>query len=118
MDLSANANMHSLYYSKRNYSNTRSTPYNKDFGNEQPDEVLPGVTIIRPLRGLDCNLYENLESSFLQQYPQHKLQIICSVAEEDDQAIPIVKDLMERFPQVNASIIIGRCSIMVRYCSA
>ena len=80
---------------------------NNDFGNEQPDENLPGVTIIRPLRGLDCNLYENLESSFLQQYPQHKFEIIFSVAEEDDQSIPIVKDLMERFPQVAASLIIG-----------
>lgn len=65
------------------------------------------MTIIRPLRGLDCNLYENLESSFLQQYPQHKFEVIFSVAEEDDQAIPVVKDLMERFPQVTASLIIG-----------
>lgn len=97
--------------SKRNYtrsSKSNTLNNNKDFGVEQPDEVLPGVTIIRPLRGLDCNLYENLESSFLQRYPQHKVEIIFSVAEEDDQAIPVVKDLMERFPQVNASLIIGK----------
>lgn len=96
-----------LHVAKRKFSKTKATTFNKDFGIEQPDEVLPGVSILRPLRGLDCNLYENLESSFQQRYPQHKFEIIFSVAEEDDQAIPIVKDLMERFPHVNASLIMG-----------
>jgi ceramide glucosyltransferase len=71
------------------------------------EEDVPGVSILRPLRGLDCNLYENLESSFLQKYPPNKYEIIFSVAEEGDQAVSVVKSLMERFPQVDASMIIG-----------
>lgn len=66
---------------------------------------VPGVTILRPLRGLDCNLYENLESSFLQEYP--KFDIVFSVAEEGDAAIAIVEDLMAKYPEVDAQIIIG-----------
>lgn len=71
-------------------------------------ETLPGVAILRPLRGLDCNLYENLQSTFAQEYPTDRLQIICSVADEDDQAIAVVKEVMERYPQVDANIIAGK----------
>lgn len=97
-----------------------------------PAESVPGVTILRPLRGLDCNLYENLEASFLQvsrparprdrpprlastltalprracqEYP--KFEIIFSVADEADHAIPIVHDLMNKYPHVPAKLIIG-----------
>lgn len=73
-----------------------------------PEERVPGVSILRPLRGLDCNLYENLESTFLQKYPADKFEIICSVAEEDDQAIPVVKGLMEQYPDVDATLIVGK----------
>ncbi|KAG6818072.1 hypothetical protein H0H87_009227 [Tephrocybe sp. NHM501043] len=65
----------------------------------------PGVSILRPLKGLDTNLYENLESTFQQEYP--KYEIIFSVAEANDQAHPIVRDLMSKYPRVNASIIVG-----------
>jgi cellulose synthase/poly-beta-1,6-N-acetylglucosamine synthase-like glycosyltransferase len=71
----------------------------------QPSKDAPGVSILRPLRGLDCNLIENLESSFRQDYP--KFEIIFSVAEEDDQAVPIVRGLIEKYPGVRARLIIG-----------
>ncbi|GAA5989275.1 hypothetical protein JCM10908_001235 [Rhodotorula pacifica] len=66
----------------------------------------PGVSILRPLRGLDCNLYENLEASFRQGYP--KFEIIFSVADEADTAIPIVKELCARYPNVPTKLIIGQ----------
>jgi ceramide glucosyltransferase len=69
------------------------------------DSNLPGVSILRPLRGLDCNLYDNLESTFKQEYPL--FEIICSVAEEDDAAIPVVRQLMEKHPTVPCRLIIG-----------
>lgn len=82
-------------------------------GTSEPsgDDKIPGVSILRPLRGLDCNLYENLESSFQQRYPAAKFEIICSVAEEDDPAIRVVRTLMEAYPNVDASLIVGEhCS--------
>ncbi|KAG1715989.1 hypothetical protein ID866_1154 [Astraeus odoratus] len=65
----------------------------------------PGVSILRPLKGLDTNLYENLESTFTQEYPN--FEILLSVADEHDQALAIVRDLIAKYPQVNARIIIG-----------
>ena len=65
----------------------------------------PGVSILRPLKGLDTNLYENLESTFVQEYPN--FEILLSVADEDDQALTVVRELMSQYPQVNAKIIIG-----------
>jgi cellulose synthase/poly-beta-1,6-N-acetylglucosamine synthase-like glycosyltransferase len=68
------------------------------------DEV-PGVSIIRPLRGVDCNMYENLASSFRQDYP--RFEIIFSVAQPHDPAVAVVRDLMKKFPEVDARLIIG-----------
>ncbi|KAH9486589.1 Ceramide glucosyltransferase [Psilocybe cubensis] len=65
----------------------------------------PGVSILRPLKGLDTNLYENLESTFKQDYPDY--EIIFSVADENDQALRIVESLKSRYPNVKVSVIIG-----------
>ncbi|TDL28187.1 hypothetical protein BD410DRAFT_782159 [Rickenella mellea] len=70
-----------------------------------PPSNVPGVSILRPLKGLDANLYENLESTFLQEYP--KFEILFSVAEENDQALTVVRDLLQKYPQVDAKFIIG-----------
>ncbi|KAF8167738.1 glycosyltransferase family 21 protein [Crassisporium funariophilum] len=65
----------------------------------------PGVSILRPLKGLDTNLYENLETTFKQDYP--RFEIIFSVADENDQAINVVQSLIDRYPQVKVTIITG-----------
>ncbi|TFK56550.1 glycosyltransferase family 21 protein [Heliocybe sulcata] len=65
----------------------------------------PGVSILRPLKGLDTNLYENLESTFTQEYPNY--EIILSVAEENDQALPVVRDLIAKYPRRDAKVVIG-----------
>ena len=66
----------------------------------------PGVSILRPLKGLDTNLYENLESTFNQEYPNY--EIIFSVADERDQALPLVQTLISRYPNIKTSVIIGK----------
>lgn len=68
-------------------------------------ESAPGVSILRPLSGLDCNLADNLESSFRQVYPTFEL--LLSVTDEADAAIPIVRELMAKYPDVDARLIIG-----------
>ncbi|KDR85364.1 hypothetical protein GALMADRAFT_52973 [Galerina marginata CBS 339.88] len=70
----------------------------------------PGVSILRPLKGLDTNLYENLESSFKQEYSNY--EIIFSVADENDQALPIVQALVSRYPRVKVTVIIGMSEIV------
>lgn len=66
---------------------------------------VPGVSILRPLKGLDTNLFENLESSFKQEYPN--FEILLSVADEHDKALPVVRELLAKYPNVNARVIIG-----------
>jgi ceramide glucosyltransferase len=57
------------------------------------------------LKGLDANLSENLESTFKQDYPN--FEILLSVADEDDEALPVVRGLISKYPDVNARVIIG-----------
>ncbi|KAJ3210301.1 hypothetical protein HDU67_005420 [Dinochytrium kinnereticum] len=76
-----------------------------------PASQAPGVTILRPLKGVDINLKENLASSFRLDYP--KFEIIFSVASEKDPAIEAVRELKEEFPNVDATMIIGDVNVGV-----
>ncbi|CAL1695071.1 unnamed protein product [Somion occarium] len=76
-----------------------------------PASSVPGVSIIRPLKGLDVNLYENLESTFCQEYA--KYEIFLCVGDDQDQALPIVRELIAKHPAVNAHIIIGEENVGV-----
>ncbi|ORY37635.1 hypothetical protein BCR33DRAFT_721369 [Rhizoclosmatium globosum] len=71
----------------------------------------PGVSILRPLKGVDINLRDNLESSFTLEYPN--FEILFSVADERDPAIEVVKELMAQFPMVDAQLIVGEPDLCV-----
>ncbi|GBC24670.2 glycosyltransferase family 21 protein [Rhizophagus irregularis DAOM 181602=DAOM 197198] len=90
---------------------TRYRTLKKSNSSQLSSDKVPGVTIIRPLKGVDCNLYENLVSSFRQDYPN--FEIIFSVASENDPAVKVVKNLMKRYPKVDARLIIGECDVGV-----
>lgn len=86
-----------------------------DRGIEEDDgSDLPGVSILRPLAGSDANLYANLASTFQQNYPSHKYEVIFSVSAEADAALPIVRRVVEEYAAggtrggtVQAQIIVG-----------
>jgi len=84
---------------------TRFKTLKRSNSSQLSSDKAPGVTIIRPLKGVDCNLYENLVSSFRQDYPN--FEIIFSVASENDPAVKVVRNLMKIFPKVDAKLIIG-----------
>ena len=67
--------------------------------------TFPGVTILRPLKGLDAQLEECLKSAFQQNYPQ--FEILLSVADEHDPAIKVAKELIKKYPNVVAKLIVG-----------
>ena len=79
------------------------TPYST--GDTRED--VPGVSILRPLAGLDCNLYTNLCSSFEQEYPTDCFEVILSVMSEQDQALSIARQVQARYPHLASDIIIG-----------
>ncbi|EKM61310.1 glycosyltransferase family 21 protein [Phanerochaete carnosa HHB-10118-sp] len=66
---------------------------------------------MRPLKGLDPNLYENLESTFRQEYPNY--EVFFAVSDEHDQALGVVRDLIAKYPHVNAHVLIGEENIGV-----
>jgi ceramide glucosyltransferase len=65
----------------------------------------PGVSVIRPVCGLENNLEETLASTFLLQYPRY--EIIFCVALLSDKAVPIVERLMARYQAIEARLLIG-----------
>jgi len=64
----------------------------------------PPVTILKPLCGMDHELYHNLRSFCEQDYPDY--QIIFGVRHVDDAAVDIVKRIMSEFPGLDASLVV------------
>lgn len=73
-------------------------------------KAIPGVTIIRPLCGLDNNLYNTLESIMKLDYP--KFEIIFALQDDQDEAIPVVRLVMQQHPTVTARIIISEPQLL------
>lgn len=65
-----------------------------------------GVTILRPIKGIDPELSSCLESLFLQDYPADKLQILFCVADAHDPSIPIIRELMNRYPHILSRVLV------------
>jgi ceramide glucosyltransferase len=65
----------------------------------------PAVTIFKPLKGLDEGLEENLRSFFRLDYPTY--QIVFGIADADDPAIPVVKELLAEFSDHDAELVVG-----------
>src|SRR6202142_2416980 len=58
---------------------------------------LPPVSILKPLKGTDPEMYESFRSHCLQDYPEY--EIIFGVSDPNDPAIPLVEKLKTEFPQ-------------------
>ncbi|CCM03119.1 uncharacterized protein FIBRA_05240 [Fibroporia radiculosa] len=83
----------------------RYRPRSRSSTPSPPATSVPGVSILRPLKGLDANLYDNLESTFTQDYSN--FEIFFCVADEGDQALSVVRDLIEKYPNVTTHVMIG-----------
>ncbi|MGQ0443854.1 MAG: ceramide glucosyltransferase [Beijerinckiaceae bacterium] len=70
-----------------------------------PPRAAPGVSVVRPVCGLDNFCDETLESSFLLDYPTY--EIIFCVARVDDPVLPLVQRLIARHPDRPARVIVG-----------
>jgi ceramide glucosyltransferase len=63
-----------------------------------------GISVLKPLAGLDEGLEENLRSYFEQDYSE--FEILFAVRSELDSAVPIVRALLQQYPAVDAKLII------------
>jgi ceramide glucosyltransferase len=65
----------------------------------------PPVSLVRPLCGLDNFAAETLRSTFELDHP--RCEILFCVAAANDPVVPLVKDLMAAYPEVDARLLIG-----------
>ena len=68
-------------------------------------DVLPAVSLLKPLKGADPELLSALESHCLQQYPA-PFEILCAVSSPEDPAVAIVAQVQAAHPQVALRLIV------------
>src|SRR5262249_17387012 len=64
----------------------------------------PPVSILKPLRGVDPQMYESFRSHCVQDYPEY--EIIFGVSEADDPAVDAVEQLMREFPSCPIQLVV------------
>ena len=64
---------------------------------QQPSPFTPPVSILKPLKGTDPDIYESFRSHCLQDYPDYEL--IFGVSDASDPAVELVHRLQQEFPQ-------------------
>ena len=68
------------------------------------DSALPPVSLLKPVHGSESCLAENIESFFLQDYPRY--EIIFAADEPDDAALPLVREICARYPQIPTRVLV------------
>ena len=66
---------------------------------------LPAVTVLKPLHGLEPYLERNLESFFVQNYPDFEL--IFGVRDANDPALEVVEALRRKHPHVKTGVVLS-----------
>jgi ceramide glucosyltransferase len=66
--------------------------------------ALPPVSLLKPVHGMEARLKEKIESFFRQDYPHY--EILFAADTEDNEALPVVRDVCSRFPQIPSCVII------------
>jgi ceramide glucosyltransferase len=68
-------------------------------------QALPPISILKPLKGTDPEMYESFRSHCLQDYPEY--EIIFGVSDPDDPAIENVKKLQREFPNRTIQLVVS-----------
>lgn len=68
----------------------------------------PPISVLKPLKGAEPELYDNLAALARQDYPE--LEIVCGVEDPDDPALDVVRRIREDFPTVPIHVVAGTAS--------
>jgi ceramide glucosyltransferase len=70
-----------------------------------PRMAAAAATLLKPLKGADAQLYDNLYSFCMQDFATY--QIVFGVADADDPAIAVVHRLISEFPDRDMTLVVG-----------
>ncbi len=71
-----------------------------------PESQLPPVSILKPLKGVDPEIWESFCSHCEQEYPQFQIQMIFGVNDPGDPAIEVVRKLQVKYPKLAIELMV------------
>jgi ceramide glucosyltransferase len=72
--------------------------------NRPPSGFLPGISILKPVRGADAGFYQAIRSHALQDYPQ--FEILFGIRDPNDSARGHIERLIQEFPSAAIRLVI------------
>ena len=81
------------------------------FGSREPAQsgYRPLITVLKPVCGMEPELYENLRSFCDQDYPDY--QIIFGTRDAKDRAIAVIERIIQEFPRLDLSLVVDETVI-------